>query len=152
MKQPTIAQKYLALATILPVLADFIEDLRDANVFRQRLKQRANHLIEDIRTADNKFYQRQAFEENLTDEEYRQKVNEMANQQSLAGIAFIQWVVSEFVDPYEQSTLHSDNNIEAETEERSQGDKERTSSNNTGRSKKNAPRGSKTSTKKNVKK
>jgi hypothetical protein len=149
MKQPTIAQKYLALATILPVLADFIEDLRDTNVFRQRLKQRANHLIDDIRTADNKFFERKAFD--MSDEEYKKKIIEMANQQSLAGIAFIQWVVSEFVDPYEQSTVHSDNSIEAEEEERPQGDKEGTPSNNPRRSKKNATGGSNASAKKNVK-
>ena len=115
MKNPTIAQKYLALATVLPVLADFIEDLRDTNVFKQRLKQRANLLLEDIRTADSKFYERSAFD--VPDEEYGERVKQMSNQQSLAGIAFIQWVSSEFIDPYEQGTIHSDNNSETTEEE-----------------------------------
>lgn len=150
MNKPTIAQKYLALATILPVLADFIEDLRDTNVFRQRLKQRANLLLEDIRTADSKFYERKAFD--VSDEEYNEKVKEMSNQQSLAGIAFIQWVSSEFVDPYEQSTLHSDNSTETKTEERIEGDKEGTLSDNSGRKSKNASGGGKKTVKKNVKK
>lgn len=150
MKNPTIAQKYLALATILPVLADFMEDLRDTNVFKQRLKQRANHLIDEIRLADNKFYDRKSFD--MPDEEYNKRVSQMANQQSLAGIAFIQWVSSEYIDPYEQGTIHSDSDTDAEKEERSQTDKERALSDDTRRSKKNTTGGSNASAKKNAKK
>jgi hypothetical protein len=45
-------QKLVALCAVLPVLADFIEDLNDQSVFRQGLKNKANMLVAEIEKAD----------------------------------------------------------------------------------------------------
>ena len=45
-------KKLIALAAFLPVLADFIEDLNDQSVFRQRLKNKANMLADEIQKTD----------------------------------------------------------------------------------------------------
>lgn len=95
MKQPSIEQKYLALATLLPVLADFMEDLKDSNVFKQRVKHRANHLIDEIRECDAKFYQRNKFP-HLDDNQYKEKIMDMAEQQLKHGMSFRSWISSEF--------------------------------------------------------
>lgn len=100
MKQPTIAQKYLALSVVLPTIADFIEDLKDTNVFRHSIAQKANLLMNEIRRADSKFYERGSFHEEMTDEEYEQRIKAIATQQSEGGNAFRQWVANEIFDPY----------------------------------------------------
>ena len=38
--------KLVALAAVLPVLADWIEDLNDQSVFKQNLKRKANILMQ----------------------------------------------------------------------------------------------------------
>lgn len=120
MKRPSTAQKYLALAIILPVLADFIEDLRDTNVFKHKLKMKANLLIQEIRIADSKFYERRAFGD-ISEEEYMQRITAIADQQVIGGIAFRQWVASEFMDPYEEGSVHSN---DSNNDEKQEGDKE----------------------------
>ena len=45
-------QKLVALCAVLPVLADFIEDLNDQYVFKQTLKRKANILAEEIQKVD----------------------------------------------------------------------------------------------------
>ncbi len=49
--------KLLALCGILPVLADFIEDLNDNKIFTKQVKMKANHLHEEIRKIDAKIMQ-----------------------------------------------------------------------------------------------
>ena len=150
MNNPTTSQKYLALAVILPVLADFIEDLRDTNIFKHKLKMKANLLIEEIRIADSKFYERRAFSD-LTDEEYVDRITQIANQQSIGGIAFRQWVAQEFFDPYEQSSVHSNDSNQSEEQEGDKDHKEESISSDTEPTKKNSTRGRKQPAKKNSK-
>jgi hypothetical protein len=50
----TKQHKLVTLSVVLPVLADFIEDLNDQFVFKQDLKRKANILAEEIRKVDNK--------------------------------------------------------------------------------------------------
>jgi hypothetical protein len=50
-------KKLVALSAVLPVLADFIEDLNDQFVFKQDLKRKANILAEEIRRVDNRVLQ-----------------------------------------------------------------------------------------------
>lgn len=45
-------QKLVALCAVLPVLADFIEDLNDNGVFRQGLKNKATMLMKEIQKVD----------------------------------------------------------------------------------------------------
>jgi len=45
-------QKLVALCAVLPVLADFIEDLNDNRVFRQGLKNKATMLMKEIEKVD----------------------------------------------------------------------------------------------------
>jgi hypothetical protein len=150
MKKPSTAQKYLALAIILPVLADFIEDLRDTNVFKHKLKMKANLLIQEIRIADSKFYERRAFGD-ISEEDYMQRITAIADQQVIGGIAFRQWVASEFMDPYEEGSVHSNDSGNDEKQEGGKENKEgtlpddskRTKRNTTGRSKKSAKDASK---------
>jgi hypothetical protein len=145
MKKPTTSQKYLALAIILPVLADFIEDLRDTNVFKHSLKMKANLLLSEIRIADSKFYERGAFG-NISDEEYIKRITAIADQQVIGGISFRQWVASEFIDPYEEGSVHSDDSSNNEKQEGGEENKEgtlpddskRTKRNSTGKPKKSA--------------
>jgi hypothetical protein len=49
--------KLVALAAVLPVLADFIDDLNEQYVFKQGLKRKANILVEEIRKVDNQVLQ-----------------------------------------------------------------------------------------------
>lgn len=116
MKQPTIAQKYLALSIVLPTIADFIEDLKDTNVFRHSIAQKANMLMNEIRRADSKFYERGSF--NVTDEEYEARIKAIANQQSEGGNAFRMWISQEIFDPYATSTVHSDSENKSKKKER----------------------------------
>jgi hypothetical protein len=45
--------KLVALAAVLPVLADWIEDLNDQSVFKQDLKRKANMFMQEIRRVDD---------------------------------------------------------------------------------------------------
>jgi len=45
-------QNLVALCAVLPVLADFIEDLNDNRVFRQGLKNKATMLMKEIEKVD----------------------------------------------------------------------------------------------------
>lgn len=119
MKQPTIAQKYLALSIVLPTIADFIEDLRDTNVFKHSLAQKANLLMNEIRRADSKFYERGSFSEDMTEEEYQSRIKAIANQQSEGGNSFRLWISQEIFDPYATSTVHSDNKDQGKKKARS---------------------------------
>jgi hypothetical protein len=47
-------QKLLAVCGVLPVLADFIEDINDERLFQKRLKQKANMLLQEIRENDER--------------------------------------------------------------------------------------------------
>lgn len=49
-----IETKLLAIAGILPVLGDFIEDLNNERIFTKAIKMRANHLLDEIRKSDNR--------------------------------------------------------------------------------------------------
>jgi hypothetical protein len=146
MKKPSTAQKYLALAIILPVLADFIEDLRDTNVFKHKLKMKANLLIQEIRIADSKFYERRAFGD-ISEEDYMQRITAIADQQVIGGIAFRQWVASEFMDPYEEGSVHSNDSDNDEKQEGGEENKEGTLPDNSQREKGNTKRRTKKSTK-----
>ena len=46
--------KLVTLSAVLPVLADFIDDLNDQFVFKQDLKRKANILADEIRKVDNR--------------------------------------------------------------------------------------------------
>jgi hypothetical protein len=50
----TKQHKLVTLSVVLPVLADFIEDLNDQFVFKQDLKRKANILADEIRKVDNR--------------------------------------------------------------------------------------------------
>ena len=47
-------QKLLVLCGVLPVLADFIEDLNMEKTFTRTIKHRANSLMEEIRKNDER--------------------------------------------------------------------------------------------------
>ena len=53
----TKQHKLVTLSAILPVLADFIDDLNEQYVFKQDLKRKANMLVEEIRKVDHKVLQ-----------------------------------------------------------------------------------------------
>lgn len=146
MKQPSTAQKYLALAIILPVLADFIEDLRDTNVFKHKLKMKANLLVSEIRTADSKFYERGAFKD-ISDEDYMHRITAIADEQVRGGAAFRQWVATEFIDPYEEGSIHSNDSDNNQEQEGGEENNEAIMPSDTRRTRKNTSRKSKTTTK-----
>jgi hypothetical protein len=73
--------KLVALSAVLPVLADFIEDLNDQFVFKQDLKRKANILADEIRKVDYKVLQ-----------VYGEKRNEIYEQQVQLQLLFRQWV------------------------------------------------------------
>jgi hypothetical protein len=50
----TKSHKLVALCAVLPVLADWIEDLNDQSVFKQDLKRKANMFMQEVRRVDNK--------------------------------------------------------------------------------------------------
>ena len=79
--------KLVALAAVLPVLADFIEDLNDQSVFKQDLKRKANMLLQEIRKVDDQVLR--IYGEN------REKIYE---QQVDLQIRFRQFVESIIVD------------------------------------------------------
>jgi len=73
--------KLVALSAVLPVLADFIEDLNDQFVFKQDLKRKANILADEIRKVDYKVLQ-----------VYGEKRNEIYEQQVQLQLLFRQWI------------------------------------------------------------
>ena len=79
--------KLVALAAVLPVLADWIEDLNDQSVFKQNLKRKANILMQEIRRVDNQVL-----------EVYGQNREEIYEQQVDLQIKFRQFVESIIVD------------------------------------------------------
>lgn len=77
----TKEQRLVALCAVLPVLADFIEDLGDDGVFRQGLKNKANMLMKEIEKVDRAVLR--------IDEAHAE---EIFNQQMDLQLAFRQWV------------------------------------------------------------
>lgn len=77
----TKEQRLVALCAVLPVLADFIEDLGDNGVFRQGLKNKANMLMKEIEKVDRAVLR--------IDEVHAE---EIFNQQMDLQLAFRQWV------------------------------------------------------------
>ena len=73
--------KLVTLSAVLPVLADFIEDLNDQYVFKQDLKRKANILAEEIRKVDYKVLQ-----------VYGEKREEIYSQQVDLQLLFRQWI------------------------------------------------------------
>lgn len=73
--------KLVALAAVLPVLADFIEDLNDQFVFKQDLKRKANILADAIKQVDQKLLNVQG-----------EKREEIFNQQIELQIYFRKWI------------------------------------------------------------
>lgn len=73
--------KLVTLSAVLPVLADFIEDLNDQYVFKQDLKRKANILADEIRKVDYKVLQ-----------VYGEKREEIYSQQVDLQLLFRQWI------------------------------------------------------------
>jgi len=73
--------KLVALSAVLPVLADFIEDLNDQFVFKQDLKRKANILADEIRKVDYKVLQ-----------VYGEKRDEIYEQQVQLQLLFRKWI------------------------------------------------------------
>ena len=76
-----VEHKLVALCAVLPVLADFIEDLNDQYVFKQDLKRKANILADEIRKVDYKVLQ-----------VYGEKREEIYSQQVDLQLLFRQWI------------------------------------------------------------
>ena len=74
-------KKLVALSAVLPVLADFIEDLNDQYIFKQDLKRKANILAEEIRKVDYKVLQ-----------VYGEKRDEIYEQQVQLQLLFRKWI------------------------------------------------------------
>lgn len=74
-------KKLVALSAVLPVLADFIEDLNDQYVFKQDLKRKANILADEIRKVDYKVLQ-----------VYGEKREEIYEQQVQLQLLFRKWI------------------------------------------------------------
>lgn len=68
----TKEHKLVTLSAVLPVLADFIEDLNDQFVFKQDLKRKANILADEIRKIDNRLLQVQ---DGNSEEIFKQQVD-----------------------------------------------------------------------------
>jgi hypothetical protein len=83
----TKQHKLVTLSAVLPVLADFIEDLNDQFVFKQDLKRKANILADEIRKVDYKVLQ-----------VYGEKRDEIYEQQVDLQIRFRQFVEFIIVD------------------------------------------------------
>lgn len=77
----TKEHKLVTLSAVLPVLADFIDDLNEQYVFKQDLKRKANILAEEIRKVDYKVLQ-----------VYGEKRNEIYEQQVQLQLLFRQWI------------------------------------------------------------
>ena len=68
----TKEHKVVTLSAVLPVLADFIDDLNDQFVFKQDLKRKANILADEIRKVDNRLLQVQ---DGNSEEIYKQQID-----------------------------------------------------------------------------
>jgi hypothetical protein len=79
--------KLVALCAVLPVLADWIEDLNDQSVFKQDLKRKANMFLQEVRRVDNKVL-----------EVYGDNKEQIYEQQVDLQIRFRQFVESIIVD------------------------------------------------------
>ena len=79
--------KLVALCAVLPVLADWIEDLNDQLVFKQDLKRKANMFMQEVRRVDNKVL-----------EVYGENREQIYEQQVDLQIRFRQFVESIIVD------------------------------------------------------
>lgn len=77
----TKEHKLVTLSAVLPVLADFIDDLNEQYVFKQDLKRKANILAEEIRKVDYKVLQ-----------VYGEKREEIYEQQVQLQLLFRQWI------------------------------------------------------------
>ena len=77
----TKEHKLVTLSAVLPVLADFIDDLNEQYVFKQGLKRKANMLVEEIRKVDNKVLQ-----------VYGDNREEIYQQQVDLQLLFRQWI------------------------------------------------------------
>lgn len=111
MTKPTTVQKFLALCSLLPKLADYIEELNDVNMFKQNLKKEANMLVKSIRATDNRFFWRDGFEKELTEEEFQQRIAGVGDQQWTTGLAFDNWVATEFFKLNDGEALHSSGKV-----------------------------------------
>ena len=111
MNKPTTVQKFLALCSLLPKLADYIEELNDVNMFKQNLKKEANMLVKSIRATDNRFFWRDGFEAELTEKEFQERIAGVGDQQWATGLAFDNWVATEFFKLKDGETLHSSGKI-----------------------------------------
>lgn len=111
MTKPTTVQKFLALCSLLPKLADYIEELQDANMFKQNLKREANNFIKSIRATDNRFFWRDGFEDDITEEEFQSRIAGIGDQQWTTGLAFDNWVATEFFKLKDGETLHSNGKV-----------------------------------------
>ena len=76
-------EKLIVLTAILPVLGDYIEDLNDANIFKQNIKRKANLFLDEIRKTDRLIID--------------SAVSDAMNQQVDIQRAFRQWVKENFV-------------------------------------------------------
>ena len=77
----TKEHKLVTLSAVLPVLADFIDDLNEQYVFKQDLKRKANMLVEEIRKVDYKVLQ-----------VYGEKREEIYSQQVELQLLFRKWI------------------------------------------------------------
>jgi hypothetical protein len=77
-------KKLLALCGVLPVLADFIEDLNMEHIFTKNIKRKANLLLEEIRKTDEGI---------LKNTDLQSQTQQIDIQ-----IAFRQWVNENFND------------------------------------------------------
>jgi hypothetical protein len=68
----TKQHKLVTLSAVLPVLADFIEDLNDQFVFKQDLKRKANILADEIRKVDNRLLR---IEDGNSEEIFKQQID-----------------------------------------------------------------------------
>jgi predicted urease superfamily metal-dependent hydrolase len=78
----TKQHKLVTLSAVLPVLADFIDDLNEQYVFKQDLKRKANILVEEIRKVDSKVLQ-----------VYGENREEIYKQQIELQLIFRQWIL-----------------------------------------------------------
>ena len=76
-------EKLIVLTAVLPVLGDYIEDLNDANIFKQNIKRKANLFLDEIRKTDRLIINSAA--------------QEAMHQQVDIQRAFRQWVDENFI-------------------------------------------------------
>jgi hypothetical protein len=79
-------KKLLALMVALPVLADYIEDLRDEKIFRHSIAKLSGMLMREIRASDGRFFE--GLEGDM--------LTAIADQQSEGSRAFISWIKDYF--------------------------------------------------------